>query len=82
MDEVHPNIDQIMALVADSHGRVGYRVWRTVQDDRFDTYTGPKTYWDVEIRSKKQARSVAAQEGFKLRCEGEVWDRLPEDEED
>lgn len=81
MDEIHPNIDQIMVLVADRQGRVGYRVWRTAQDDRFDTYTGPKTYWDAEIRSKKQARSIAAQEGFELRCEGEVWDRLPEDEE-
>ncbi|MBX9397154.1 hypothetical protein K4749_27050 [Streptomyces sp. TRM72054] len=79
MDEGRPGIDQIMVLVADRHGRVGYRVWRTAQDDRFDTYTGPKTYWHVEIRSKEHARSVAAQEGFKLRCEGEVWDRLPEE---
>lgn len=79
MDEIRPDIDQIMVLVADRDGRVGYRVWRTVQDDRFDTYTGPKTYWHVEIRSKEHARSVAAQEGFKLRCEGEVWDRLPEE---
>lgn len=79
MDEGRPGIDQIMVLVADRHGRVGYRVWRTVQDDRFDTYTGPKTYWHVEIRSKEHARSIAAQEGFKLQCEGEVWDRLPEE---
>ncbi|MBA4866729.1 hypothetical protein H1V43_36625 [Streptomyces sp. PSKA54] len=70
----------IMILVADKDGRVGYKVWRAVQDDRFDSYTGPTTYWHVEIRSKRHAQRVAAEEGFNLRSEGEIWDRLPEED--
>ncbi|MET9434429.1 hypothetical protein [Streptomyces sp. NPDC006551] len=79
MDERLPSSKPIMVLVVDKSGRVGYKVWRTVQDDRFDSYTGPTTYWHVEIRSKKHARSVADEEGFDLRREGEIWDRLPEE---